>query len=121
MRFSAPAAVRASTVPAPFVHTNTSSPNDAASANVPSDASSPAPFAHATAFSFPFVRDPRVEHELADRHAGLAGTLEAREVASGGRVEVLSGLSPGDKVVVGGAALLSDGVKVTPVEEGNGR
>ncbi len=38
---------------------------------------------------------------------------------SGGRVEVLTGLSPGDKVVVGGAALLSEGAKVTQVEEEN--
>jgi RND family efflux transporter MFP subunit len=36
---------------------------------------------------------------------------------AGGRVEVLSGLSPGDKVVVDGAALLSEGVRVTAVEE----
>lgn len=35
---------------------------------------------------------------------------------AGGRVEVLNGLSPGDKLVVEGAALLSDGVKVSPVE-----
>jgi multidrug efflux pump subunit AcrA (membrane-fusion protein) len=42
---------------------------------------------------------------------------------AGGRVEVLNGLSPGDKVVVGGAALVSDGAKVSPVEEpaGDGR
>jgi len=36
---------------------------------------------------------------------------------SGGRVEVLTGLSPGDKVVVDGAALLVDGARVTAVEE----
>jgi len=40
---------------------------------------------------------------------------------SGGRVEVLTGLSPGDKVVVGGAALLTDGAKVTQVEPEGGR
>ena len=40
---------------------------------------------------------------------------------SGGRVEVLTGLSPGDKVVVGGAALLSDGAKVAEVEPEGGR
>lgn len=34
-----------------------------------------------------------------------------------GRIEVLSGLSPGDKVVVGGASLLSDGATVEAVEE----
>jgi len=48
------------------------------------------------------------------------GTARRRTVTtgsrSGGRVEVLAGLSPGDKVVVGGAALLSDGARVTPVE-----
>jgi RND family efflux transporter MFP subunit len=36
---------------------------------------------------------------------------------SGGRVEVLTGLSPGDKVVVRGAALLSDGSLIEQVEE----
>lgn len=36
---------------------------------------------------------------------------------SGGRVEVLTGLSPGDKVVVGGAALLSEGALIEQVEE----
>lgn len=44
-------------------------------------------------------------------------TLGAR---AGGRVEVLNGLSPGDKLVLDGAALLSDGVKVSPVEEPEG-
>jgi membrane fusion protein (multidrug efflux system) len=36
---------------------------------------------------------------------------------SGGRVEILSGLSPGDKVVAEGAALLSEGAEVTETEE----
>jgi membrane fusion protein (multidrug efflux system) len=36
---------------------------------------------------------------------------------AGGRVEVTGGLAPGDKVVVDGAALLSEGAKVTPIEE----
>ena len=48
------------------------------------------------------------------------GAARRRSVTTGGRsgdrVEVLTGLSPGDKVVVGGAALLTDGAKVTPVE-----
>jgi multidrug efflux system membrane fusion protein len=34
-----------------------------------------------------------------------------------GRVEVLTGLSPGDKVVVEGASLLSDGTRLTPIQE----
>lgn len=34
-----------------------------------------------------------------------------------GRIEVISGLAPGDKVVVHGAALLTDGAKVEPVQE----
>jgi RND family efflux transporter MFP subunit len=36
---------------------------------------------------------------------------------AGGRVEVLTGLSPGDKVVVEGASLLSDGTRLTPIQE----
>jgi RND family efflux transporter MFP subunit len=35
----------------------------------------------------------------------------------GGRIEVISGISAGDKVVVDGAALLSDGLKIEAVEE----
>jgi RND family efflux transporter MFP subunit len=35
----------------------------------------------------------------------------------GGRIEILRGLSPGDKVVIGGAALLADGDVVTPVAD----
>ncbi|HSK75903.1 MAG TPA: efflux RND transporter periplasmic adaptor subunit [Thermoanaerobaculia bacterium] len=35
----------------------------------------------------------------------------------GGRVEILRGLSPGDKVVVGGASLLSEGDSVTEIKE----
>jgi len=53
------------------------------------------------------------------------GTARRRSVTTGGRsgdrVEVLTGLSPGDKVVVGGAALLTDGAKVTPVEPEGGQ
>jgi membrane fusion protein, multidrug efflux system len=49
------------------------------------------------------------------------GTARRKTVTTGGRaggrIEVLSGLSPGDKVVVDGAALLSEGVRVTAVEE----
>ncbi|MFL6194621.1 MAG: efflux RND transporter periplasmic adaptor subunit [Thermoanaerobaculia bacterium] len=48
-------------------------------------------------------------------------SAQRRAVTTGargeGRIEVLSGLSPGDKVVVGGASLLSDGVTVEAVEE----
>jgi RND family efflux transporter MFP subunit len=55
------------------------------------------------------------------------GKARRRAVTLGGgdgvRVEVLNGLSPGDKVVVEGAALLSDGARVSQVEEpaGGGR
>ena len=53
------------------------------------------------------------------------GTARRKTVTTGGRaggrIEVLSGLSPGDKVVVDGAALLSEGVRVTAVEEPGGR
>ncbi|MEA2601233.1 MAG: hypothetical protein QOF89_2225 [Acidobacteriota bacterium] len=49
------------------------------------------------------------------------GTAKRKTVTTGGRaggrIEVLSGLSPGDKVVVDGASLLSEGVRVTAVEE----
>jgi multidrug efflux system membrane fusion protein len=49
------------------------------------------------------------------------GVAKHRQVTlggrSGGRVEVLTGLSPGDKVVVDGAALLVDDARVTAVEE----
>ncbi len=54
-------------------------------------------------------------------YAAQGGIARRRQVTlggrSGGRVEVLTGLSPGDRVVVGGAALLSDGARVTPLEE----
>lgn len=36
----------------------------------------------------------------------------------GGRVEILRGLSPGDKVVVGGASLLSEGDAVAEIKDG---
>jgi membrane fusion protein, multidrug efflux system len=55
------------------------------------------------------------EGNVAHRRAVTTGSR------GGGRIEVLNGLSPGDQVVVGGAALLSEGVKVTQVEEGDGR
>jgi RND family efflux transporter MFP subunit len=49
------------------------------------------------------------------------GAARRRAVVTGargdGRIEVISGLAAGDKVVVSGAALLSDGVKVEAVEE----
>jgi multidrug efflux pump subunit AcrA (membrane-fusion protein) len=49
------------------------------------------------------------------------GVARRRPVTTGGRaagrVEVTGGLAPGDKVVVDGAALLSEGAKVTPIEE----
>ncbi|HEY0514180.1 MAG TPA: efflux RND transporter periplasmic adaptor subunit [Thermoanaerobaculia bacterium] len=49
------------------------------------------------------------------------GTARRRAVTTGGRsdgrIEVVSGLSAGDKVVVGGASLLADGVKVEAIEE----
>lgn len=52
-----------------------------------------------------------VEGVLAKRRAL---TLGGRD---GLRVEVLNGLSPGDKVVVEGAALLTDGARVSQVDE----
>jgi RND family efflux transporter MFP subunit len=49
------------------------------------------------------------------------GAARRRPVVTGargeGRIEVVSGLAAGDKVVVSGAALLSDGVRVEAVEE----
>ena len=60
---------------------------------------------------------------VAVRTPGAAGKLRARRraVETGtrgqGRIEVLRGLSPGEMVVVDGAALLSDGTAVVPVEE----
>jgi RND family efflux transporter MFP subunit len=49
------------------------------------------------------------------------GAARRRTVITGargeGRIEVVSGLAAGDKVVVSGAALLSDGVRVEAVEE----
>lgn len=49
------------------------------------------------------------------------GTARRRAVTTGGRgggrIEVISGLSAGDKVVVDGAALLSEGAKVEAIEE----
>ena len=49
------------------------------------------------------------------------GAARRRAVVTGargeGRIEVISGLAAGDKVVVSGAALLSDGVRVEAVEE----
>ena len=49
------------------------------------------------------------------------GAARRRPVITGargeGRIEVVSGLAAGDKVVVSGAALLSDGVRVEAVEE----
>src|SRR5215203_2045426 len=50
------------------------------------------------------------EGKIARRRAVTTGSR------SGGRVEILSGLSPGDKVVAEGAALLSEGAEVTEVE-----
>lgn len=51
-----------------------------------------------------------------------AGTARSRPVAVGlsgdGRVEILSGLAPGDRVVTAGASLLSDGARVRVVGGG---
>ncbi len=49
------------------------------------------------------------------------GTARRRSVTTGGRadgrIEVVSGIAAGDKVVVNGAALLTDGAKVEAVAE----
>jgi RND family efflux transporter MFP subunit len=52
-------------------------------------------------------------------HGGFIAKRKAVEAGArgNGRIEVLRGLSPGDKVVVGGAALLTDGDPVAAVEE----
>lgn len=57
---------------------------------------------------------------VAERSRG--GTVAKRRLVEtgargGGRIEVLRGLSAGDQVVVGGAALLVDGDAITPAEE----
>ena len=67
------------------------------------------------------------EEALVMSEAGAAvyvdqgGVARRKPVTTGGRaagrVEVTGGLAPGDKVVVDGAALLSEGAKVTPIEE----
>jgi len=53
------------------------------------------------------------------------GTARRRAVTTGGRgdgrIEVMSGLSAGDKVVVDGAALLAEGAKVEAIEEDKGK
>ncbi|HEX3555443.1 MAG TPA: efflux RND transporter periplasmic adaptor subunit [Thermoanaerobaculia bacterium] len=53
------------------------------------------------------------------------GIARRRPVTTGGRaagrIEVLNGLAPGDKVVVDGAALLSEGARVTQVAEPAGK
>ena len=54
-----------------------------------------------------YVKDGR----LARRRAVTTGSR------SGGRVEVLTGLSPGAKGVVSGAALLSEGARIEQIEE----
>jgi RND family efflux transporter MFP subunit len=57
---------------------------------------------------------------VAERNRGrLAARRRPVETGAkgGGRIEVLRGLSPGDKVVVGGAALLADGDPVTALAE----
>ena len=50
-----------------------------------------------------------------------AGAVRRRALTTGlrggGRVEVLRGLSPGDRVVVEGASLLSEGDRVTPIQD----
>ena len=57
---------------------------------------------------------------VADRSRGEV-TVKRRPVETGargnGRVEILRGLSAGDRVVIGGASLLADGDRITPVEE----
>ena len=54
-------------------------------------------------------------------YSAEGGIARRRQVTlggrSGGRVEVLTGLTTGDRVVVGGAGLLTDGARVTPLEE----
>src|SRR3989304_2029621 len=58
LKFVGFASLSTSRVESPFVQRNTTSPNCAASSNVPYDAAAPFDFAHATAFSFEAERDP---------------------------------------------------------------
>lgn len=61
-----------------------------------------------------FVAQRSQGHLIAHREAVETGAR------GGGRVEILRGLSPGDKVVVGGAALLAEGDPIAAIEGGEG-
>ena len=56
---------------------------------------------------------------VVDRKMGLVARRRPVETGSrgGGRVEVLRGLNPGERLVVDGASLIEDGDRVTEVKE----
>jgi HlyD family secretion protein len=56
---------------------------------------------------------------VVDRKQGLVARRRPVETGArgGGRIEVVRGLDPGERVIVGGASLLEDGDHVTEVKD----